>query len=352
MGAYKKLNKQDAYITTYTAHKPWAMFGGDFDSYGIQAFNSAQKYNPTLQTSGPLSAALNKSYTAQSLTQLYYPTRSAAGEIISHSFDYYYQTTLTLSGSRTYDKNRSTITGDLKPYLISIPTNLYGVNIRPGSFNISIGSIGTAAPVITGYIADGYTSNGGIGTNFNVNSTFKILDDGEGSIYVSGSTPKYIIGDIIYPHGIVVVTDDLYISFFAAIQAPIRLTDPFTGKKYYIIGEPWSSTQISFDSSHPIFTHNYHCRIRESEYNFTYNPTALSSSLKTVYDNNGSIYSTSSAVANGVLNNKVTGSSFQPYITTVGLYNDANQLIAVGKMTRPIPKSANTEMTIIVKIDI
>lgn len=356
MGAYKKLNKQDAYITTYTAHKSWAMFGSDFDSYGIQAFNSAQKYNPTLQTSGPLLAALDTSYTAQSLAQLYYPTRSAAGEIISHSFDYYYQSTLTLSGSRTYDKNRSTIPGDLKPYLISIPRNLYGVNIRPGSFNILIGAIGNAAAVVTGYIADGYVTNGGIGTNFDVNSTFKILDDGEGSIYVSGSNPKYIIGDIIYPHGMVVVTDDLYIDFFNAIQTPRKFFDTVTQTKYYASTIAWLTTEMSFDSSHPIYTHNYHCKIRESEYNLTYNPSALSSSIKTVYDSEGNLYSTSSNVSNGVLNSNLTGSLtgsvFQPYITTVGLYNDANQLIAVGKMAQPLPKSVNTEMTIIVKIDI
>jgi hypothetical protein len=352
MGAYKKLNKQDAFITTYTAHKQWAIYASQSDSYGIQAFNSAQKYNPTLQTLGPLATALNTSYTAQSLAQLYYPTRSAAGEIISHSFDYYYQSTLTLSGSRTYDKNRSTITDDVKPYLISIPTNLYGVNIRPGSFNVLIGSISNGAPIITGYIADGYVTNGGIGTNFDVNSTFKILDDGEGRIYVSGSNPKYIIVDIIYPHGMVVVTDDLYIEFFRAIQTPRRLFDAITQQQYYASTIAWLTTEMSFDSSHPIFTHNYHCKIRESEYNYTYNPTALSSSLKTVYDSSGNIYSTSSAVNNGIINNKLTGSAFQPYITTVGLYNDANQLIAVGKMTRPIPKSANTEMTIIVKIDI
>ena len=54
----------------------------------------------------------------------------------------------------------------------------------------------------------------------------------------------------------------------------------------------------------------------------------------------------------GDRNKNVTGGAFQPYKTTEGLYNDANQLIAVGKMSQPVPKPANTEMTIIVKIDI
>ena len=113
-----------------------------------------------------------------------------------------------------------------------------------------------------------------------------------------------------------------------------------------------SARTVHFKSSQPIFTHNYHCKVRESEYGFTYNPSALSSSLKTVYDNNDAVYIEDSNVSTGELSNNITGSEFQPYITTVGLYNDANQLIAVGKLNRPVPKSANTEMTIIVKIDI
>jgi hypothetical protein len=47
-----------------------------------------------------------------------------------------------------------------------------------------------------------------------------------------------------------------------------------------------------------------------------------------------------------------TGPDFQPYITTVGLYNDANELLAVAKYSKPIPKPNNTDMTLIVQIDI
>ena len=346
MSAYKKLNKQDAFITTYTAHKSWALSGSQFDSYGIQAFNSARRYNPNLFTTGPLPASQNTSYTANSLGQLYYPTRSAAtGEIISHSYDYYYQTSLLISGSRTYDKNRSSNLGDIQPYLFSIPRNLYGVNIRPGSFRIKVDNPQFAAAIVNGYVGSGYVTNGGIPTLGSATDVI-FLDDAEGNIYVSGSNPRYIVGDIIYPHGMVVVTDDLYSRFFQTIQTPFLVFGSYRAPS------SWTSTTMSFDSSHPIFTHNYHCKVRESEYNFTYNPTALSSSIRTTYDSIGNIYNPSGSVNNGILKNNVTGSSFQPYITTVGLYNDANQLIAVGKMTTPIPKSANTEMTIIVKIDI
>lgn len=275
MGAYKKLNKQDAFITTYTAHKTWAVPYTSFVYYNITANTATGAYTSSLQ-------------------QLYYPSKSL-DNVVSHSFDYYNQTTLYFSESRNFKDSIR---------IVSIPRDLYGVNIHPDkSLNIQVRT----------FIDPGFVFN-------------NLIDDGEGNLILSGSSPTQYVGDVIYPHGIICITDDTFKT------SQVR--------------------NVTFKSSHPIFTHNYHCKLRESEFNFTYNPSALTSSLKTTYDNQSNIYSTSSNVADGLLNDNVTGSAFQPYITTVGLYNDANQLIAVGKLNRPVPKSANTEMTIIVKIDI
>jgi hypothetical protein len=338
MSAYKKLNKQDAYITTYNAHKPWALSGSQFSSYGI-----------TLQSAG-------SGYTLQNLQQLYYKTKSSNGTIPSHSFDLYNQSTLFFSSSRNLTTGSQ---------IFSIPRQLYGANIRPGTFKVTIppAEVRSLGPIDIGFMTDGYIQ--GLSTFYidDFNGTgetrspsswdpipdldpirtrppierYVFQDDAEGNLYLSGSNINQKVGDIIYPHGMAIVTDSSYTNLIRDVFRNIRTRTKVT---------------MSFENTQPIFTHNYHCKIRESEYNFTYNPSALSSSLKTVYDNNGDLYSTSSMVGNGVLNSNVTGSTFQPYITAVGLYNDANQLIAVGKMPRPVPKSANTEMTIIVKIDI
>ena len=48
----------------------------------------------------------------------------------------------------------------------------------------------------------------------------------------------------------------------------------------------------------------------------------------------------------------VSNDNFAPYITTLGLYNDAGQLIAVGKLGTPIRKRDNVDMNIIVKFDV
>jgi hypothetical protein len=330
MSTYKKLNKQDAYISTYAAHKFWAVSGSEFASYGITG------------------ATAGSGYILQNLQQLYYRDKSTDGTIPSHSFDLYDQSTLFSSASRKLT------TGSR---VISIPRQIYGTNIKPGSFRLSFVNTQTSiGPFLRGYVADGYVQEtptvflrlpdgteeafappGGPGGPIITNTPYTFLDDAEGNLYLSGSGVNSKVGDIIYPHGMAIVTNPNYWPMLNTI-----LTSPTALRRVV----------MSWQSNLPIFTHNYHCKVRESEFNFSYNPTSLTSSRANIYDNDGYLYAASASVQNGYRNDNVTGSSFQPYITTVGLYNDANQLIAVGKMTRPVPKPTNTEMTIIVKIDI
>ena len=73
-------------------------------------------------------------------------------------------------------------------------------------------------------------------------------------------------------------------------------------------------------------------RARNSEFNYTENPSFISGSTgEIIYDN--------------FINNPVT------YITTVGLYNDANDCLAVAKMSRPLPKNFTKEALVRVKLD-
>ena len=44
-------------------------------------------------------------------------------------------------------------------------------------------------------------------------------------------------------------------------------------------------------------------------------------------------------------------SKFRPYVTTIGLYNDENELVAVAKMSQPLSKDFTKEALIKVKLD-
>ena len=73
------------------------------------------------------------------------------------------------------------------------------------------------------------------------------------------------------------------------------------------------------------------------------NPSLLSSSIS----KEGRIRQSGSAY----YEDYVTGSDFTPFITTVGLYNDKKELMAVGKLAQPLALSQYVDTTILVNID-
>lgn len=230
--------------------------------------------------------------TYKSIQQLYY-SNFISGSVgltdsnLTGSFDNYVESSFT-SGSRYLYNTASVFT---------LPTKMIGTHIEPMSF-----TMGSDTEYI--FNQDDYVEIDYLFTSD------RIVDDGEGVLRtdsISGS----IVGNIIYSHGQIIITDEALADYY--IQNPFQ--------------------PMSWKSNQPIYTYNYNVKISDYEYNFTFNPTARTGS-------------------DGQLADNVTGSYFQPYITTVGLYNDSNELIAVAKLAQPLPKSANTEMTIQVKLDI
>jgi len=94
------------------------------------------------------------------------------------------------------------------------------------------------------------------------------------------------------------------------------------------------SFTLSFQNEHIIQENEIRCIVRESDYNLSYNPTLVTGSY-----------------SGGDLRGFATSGSFQPYVTTIGLYNDDNDLLMVAKLGKPIMISPDTDMTFIVKYD-
>ena len=94
------------------------------------------------------------------------------------------------------------------------------------------------------------------------------------------------------------------------------------------VGE-WSL--VTEDSEEKISSKYYFTRVRNNEFNFTTNPSFI--------DTQGNvIYST-------FINNPKT------FITTVGLYNNDGDLVAVAKISQPVAKDFTKEALIRVKLD-
>ncbi len=167
--------------------------------------------------------------------------------------------------------------------IFSIPRKQVGDNIKPGSFSDDVYS-----------------------------------DDGEGNIKEGNDQ----VGNIIYSAGLIVLTGA-------------------NGEGFAIDDDP--ITNPSWKSSYTIFETQYKCTIGANEFNYSMNPSLLSSSLK----GQGKIRTSGSAY----YGDYVTGSDFAPFVTTVGLYNNNKELIAIGKLSQPLTLSSNTDTTILVNID-
>ena len=74
------------------------------------------------------------------------------------------------------------------------------------------------------------------------------------------------------------------------------------------------------------------CRVRNSQANYSVNPSFISSSTGEILD-------------------PVLINSPEVYITAVGMYNDSNELLAVAKLSRPLRKDFTKEALIRVKLD-
>ncbi len=89
---------------------------------------------------------------------------------------------------------------------------------------------------------------------------------------------------------------------------------------------------IEFKNEYIIYESEIRCLIRENEFNYSQNPTLQTGSF-------------------GQLKDFALADSFSPYITTVGLYNNANELLAVAKLSKPLTKDFTKELLLRLKID-
>ena len=88
---------------------------------------------------------------------------------------------------------------------------------------------------------------------------------------------------------------------------------------------------FQLNSQETISSNYIFVRVKNGEYNYTSNPSFISGSGNLVYSN--------------FIN------SPQTFPTTVGMYNDNNELLAVAKMSKPLVKDFTKEALIRVKLD-
>jgi len=88
---------------------------------------------------------------------------------------------------------------------------------------------------------------------------------------------------------------------------------------------------IQFNNTTELNSTIYFCRANHNEFNYSTNPTYVDGSKIRVKTN-----STDEPIS---------------YITSIGLYNDNNELMATAKLSEPLRKSPSTEFTLRCRLD-
>lgn len=148
--------------------------------------------------------------------------------------------------------------------------------------------------------------------------------------YLSGSLYQTnVAGNVFYRNGQVVVS------------SPLNKYNSGSG----FFSNEWTA---SWKGAHTIYENEVLVRVPADQLNYSLNPTATYRPVS-VTDSTPAIEKLNGP---GVLFKTMFTSSFiSPYITTIGLYNDKAQLLAVGKLAQPVQKRDDVDMNIIVRWD-
>lgn len=204
----------------------------------------------------------------------------------------------------------------------------YKESLFPGSLNMTLsGSTGTIQ----------LTDNSNdvlINTFIGASRVFQLISGSNGSagsLANSGYVANSGSYGLVFPDLGIILLNPLAISQSIGV-APNRSnnSDGLNNGKLYNAIDLGSSFTIN--SQETITSDFIFVRSRNSEFNYSENPSFISGSTGEV------IYSS-------FINNP------QTYITTVGLYNDSNELVAVAKLSRPLIKDFTKESLIRVKLD-
>ena len=209
-------------------------------------------------------------------------------------------------------------------YVINISRARYKQSIQPGSFNLRLKS-GSA----TIYLTD--DSNTTSLTRFiGENKIYYIISGSNGTAYTSSAATIPYYGMVLPDLGVIIL--DASGSLTPYIQAAnLSATQQNNHLKLFTAISSGSSPSFQAQSSEVISSCYFFTRVKNSEFNYTTNPSII--------DSNGNLLYTT------LINNP------QTYITTVGMYNDNNELLAVAKLSKPLTKDFTKEALIRIKLD-
>jgi hypothetical protein len=341
MSTYKPISSNDSVATRTLLHEVIPLTGSivsgtysdnNIKNYSHQMFQSVYDY-PYLSSSANHIFDITVGISSDSALS------SSVGTQIAKKIKNYNQMAQLMVGYDTTNQiQKFDQDGDLgggtkikEAFFFSFSRLLTKDEMKKGSFELKVLTDGgNTAPSTIVTISD-Y----GAATDYRTNSPA-----GEfGILYTSSATPNADsgVGLIYYQAGLVVLTASVFYGNFG----PRADTSTYTSSvgRYITSGSITGSCDglrnrlynVQFNNTTELNSTVYFCRANHNEFNYSTNPTYLSGG-QVVVKNNASDAPVS-------------------YITTVGLYSADNELLAVAKVSEPLKKSIDNELTVRVRLD-
>jgi hypothetical protein len=208
-------------------------------------------------------------------------------------------------------------------YVINISRARYKQAILPGSFNLTLGS-GSATIQLTD------DSNTTSLTRFiGENRVFYIISGSNGNAYTASAATGPYYGIMLPDMGFIVL--DASGSLRPYITAASQSVAIASNNHLNLYRSIVSGSNFTAQSSEVVSSRYFFTRVKNGEFNYTTNPSII--------DANGNLLYTT------LIDNP------QTFITTVGMYNDNNELLAVAKLSKPLVKDFTKEALIRIKLD-
>jgi len=210
--------------------------------------------------------------------------------------------------------------GSLYPeaFFIMVKRSLQKDELKKGTISINLSSSANGATIL---------SDVGAATAFQ-----QTVGGDYGYLYDSFTQQK--VGQVWYNAGVIVLP----------VAANWASTFPWSGDRIggrmtgstidlLVDGLRGSVSNVSFHNQTNLYSTIYFCRATNSEFNYSSNPTFVDGSKRIIVTSGSNILQT------------------RTYITTIGLYDANDNLLAVAKVNKPITKSPDTEATFKVRLD-
>lgn len=212
-------------------------------------------------------------------------------------------------------------------WAISIDRARYKEKLFPNTFNLKLSGSGGSVDLTTN------VNNETTATFIGSNRVYQVVSGSNGSpVDTTGFVTNSGSYGLFLPDVGTILLNPAALSQSIALDAnrTANLTNGTNQKT--LVNSIIDGASFQLNSEETVTSDYIFVRARNSEFNYSTNPSFISGS-------------TGEIIFSSFINNP------EVYVTTIGLYNDANELVAVAKLSRPLEKNFTKEMLVRVKLD-